>query len=316
MNFNFKRKAHLLNSPVAIFLQIHFILHLAGQDGSLLGAEAEPEELHSATTPAGSLGRYNIDRVILEGFGSAESSSSGPYIDLSHSGNVTVVSGHLARLNCRVRNLGNRTVSWIRLQDLSLLTVGRYTYTSDLRFEGIHAKHSPDWQLALKNTRLTDSGPYECQVSTSPHMAHVVHLRVRDPVTRLVGGPEMFVESSSMINLTCLVAWTAKPPDKVVWLHNGSEVTYNGPRTGVSLIIDKSEVTTVTLLLQRATSVDSGSYTCRPDNGPSASTTLHVLQGDKTGALSRASQGEKSGLWTILLLLWWQILELLEISGI
>ena len=99
-------------------------------------------------------------------------------------------------------------------------------------------------------------------------MAHVVHLRVRgdfpkklklpsDPVTRLVGGPEMFVESSSMINLTCLVAWTAKPPDKVslspgdqqpgelaqvVWLHNGSEVTYNGPRTGVSLIIDKSEV--------------------------------------------------------------------------
>ena len=121
-------------------------------------------------------------------------------------------------------------------------------------------------------------------------------------MTRLVGGPEMFVESSSMINLTCLVAWTAKPPDKVslspgdqqpgelaqvVWLHNGSEVTYNGPRTGVSLITDKSEVenactkktqmscvliletfkvTTVTLLLQRATNVDSGSYTCRLRN--------------------------------------------------
>jgi len=298
MNFNLNTKAHLLNTPVAIFLQIHIILHFAGRNGSSLGSE---EELLSATTTS-TVGRYNIDRVILEGFGPAESSSSGPYIDLSHSGNVTVVSGHLARLNCRVRNLGNRTVSWIRLQDLSLLTVGRYTYTSDLRFEGIHAKHSPDWQLALKNTRLTDSGPYECQVSTSPHMAHVVHLRVRDPVTRLVGGPEMFVESSSMINLTCLVSWTAKPPDKVVWLHNGSEVTYNGPRTGVSLIIDKSEVTTVTLLLQRATSVDSGSYTCRPDNGPSASTTLHVLQGDKTGALSRVSRAGKSGFWTILLL--------------
>ena len=66
------------------------------------------------------------------------------------------------------------------------------------RFEGIHAKHSPDWQLALKNTRLTDSGalsensqfvtesagPYECQVSTSPHMAHVVHLRVRGDLTQ------------------------------------------------------------------------------------------------------------------------------------
>ena len=31
----------------------------------------------------------------------------------------------------------------------------------------------------------------------------------------------------------------------MVWLHNGSEVTYNGPRTGVSLIIDKSEVENV-----------------------------------------------------------------------
>ena len=142
---------------------------------------------------------------------SPSKSDSTLFFPSSHSGNVTVVSGHLARLNCRVRNLGNRTVSWIRLQDLSLLTVGRYTYTSDLRFdllfslfptlnrfEGIHAKHSPDWQLALKNTRLTDSGalsensqfvtesagPYECQVSTSPHMAHVVHLRVRGDLTQ------------------------------------------------------------------------------------------------------------------------------------
>ena len=69
-----------------------------------------------------------------------------------------------------------------------------HIFLDRIRFEGIHAKHSPDWQLALKNTRLTDSGdlggsgfqcenesagPYECQVSTSPHMAHVVHLRVR-----------------------------------------------------------------------------------------------------------------------------------------
>ena len=62
-------------------------------------------------------------------------------------------------------------------------------------------------------------------------MAHTVHLTVRgqeqagtfsqpvailpDPVTSVLGGPEMFVESSSMINLTCLVAGTAGPPDKV-----------------------------------------------------------------------------------------------------
>ena len=211
----------------------------------------------------------------------------------SHSGNVTVVSGHLARLNCRVRNLGNRTVSWIRLQDLSLLTVGRYTYTSDLRFDPLFSLFPPwtglrgstrstaptgswrwrtlDWltqvlwartlSLWRKAQDLTSArcrqAPTWPTWSTSGSEVTWPNLEIlSDPVTRLVGGPEMFVESSSMINLTCLVAWTAKPPDKVenspprckitwyqvVWLHNGSEVTYNGARTGVSLIIDKSEV--------------------------------------------------------------------------
>ena len=133
-------------------------------------------------------------------------------------------------------------MSWIRLSDLSLLTVGRYTYTSDLRFEGVHSKHAADWKLALRNVRLIDAGPYECQVSTTPHMAQTVHLRVRDPVTEILGGPETFVELSSMINLTCVVSWTARPPDKVGWHHNGSEVNYKGPRPGVSLLVDKSEV--------------------------------------------------------------------------
>ena len=43
--------------------------------------------------------------------------------------------------------------------------------------------------------------------------------------------------------------------------------------------MDKSEVTTVSLLLQLATLTDSGEYACRPDNAPEASITLHVLRG-------------------------------------
>ena len=49
-------------------------------------------------------------------------------------------------------------VSWIRLSDVNLLAVGRYTYTSDLRFEGIHQKYSPDWKLVLNGARISDSG--------------------------------------------------------------------------------------------------------------------------------------------------------------
>ena len=39
-----------------------------------------------------------------------------------------------------------------------------------------------------------------------------------EPVTTVLGGPEMFVESYSMINLTCLVTWTARPPNKVMMI--------------------------------------------------------------------------------------------------
>ncbi len=82
----------------------------------------------------------------------------GPYFDISASRNVTALVGSTAYLNCRVRNLGNKTVriswfftpnrkknyifggwkwcvviafqvSWIRHRDLHLLTINKETYT-------------------------------------------------------------------------------------------------------------------------------------------------------------------------------------------
>ena len=37
--------------------------------------------------------------------------TSSPYFDLNHSGDVTAVLGKTALLNCRVKNIGNKTVS-------------------------------------------------------------------------------------------------------------------------------------------------------------------------------------------------------------
>lgn len=56
-------------------------------------------------------------------------------------------------------------VSWVRHRDIHLLTVGRYTYTSDQRFRAIHHPHSEDWILQIKYPQHRDSGIYECQVS-------------------------------------------------------------------------------------------------------------------------------------------------------
>jgi hypothetical protein len=42
----------------------------------------------------------------------------GPYFDKTASKNVTALVGHTAYLNCRVRNLGNRTVSYGNSYDI------------------------------------------------------------------------------------------------------------------------------------------------------------------------------------------------------
>ena len=62
--------------------------------------------------------------------------------------------------------------------DTSLLTVGRYTYTTDLRFEAFHSPHTDDWIVRLKNPRPSDSGFYGCQISTTPHRTQLIYLTV------------------------------------------------------------------------------------------------------------------------------------------
>ena len=66
----------------------------------------------------------------------------------------------------------------MRLMDKHLLTIGRLTYTSDLRFRAIHKMYSQDWMLEIKPTTHRDSGTYECQISTTPPTSHIVALKI------------------------------------------------------------------------------------------------------------------------------------------
>ena len=45
----------------------------------------------------------------------------------------------------------------------------------------------------------------------------------------------MYVDIGSMLNLSCVVSYTERPPIKVSWLHNGIEISFRGPRNGVSV---------------------------------------------------------------------------------
>ncbi|XP_066146101.1 neurotrimin-like isoform X3 [Euwallacea fornicatus] len=218
-----------------------------------------------------------------------ETTTRGPHFDAAASKNVTALLGKTAYLNCRVKNLANRTmspqVSWVRHRDVHLLTVGRYTYTSDQRFRAIHQPHTEDWTLQIKYPQHRDSGVYECQVSLTPHLSHFIHLTVIEPDTEIMGGPELFIDRGSTINLTCVVRHSPEPPAYIFWNHNDAIISYSSSRGGVSVATERGETSRSVLLIQKARPTDSGNYQCNPSNARPANVTVHVLNGEHPEAM-------------------------------
>ncbi|XP_032593469.1 uncharacterized protein LOC6563053 [Drosophila grimshawi] len=235
---------------------------------------------------ASGINRNSIDLI-------DDSRNSGPYFDRNASKNVTALLGKTAYLNCRVKNLGNKTmllqVSWVRHRDIHLLTVGRYTYTSDQRFRAIHQPQTEDWMLQIKYPQHRDSGIYECQVSTTPHMSHYIHLTVVEPSTEIIGAPDLYIESGSTINLTCVILNSPEPPAYIFWNHNNAIINYDSPRGGVSVVTNKGDTTTSFLLIKSARPSDSGHYQCNPSNAKPKSVTVHVLNGEFPAAMQHAA---------------------------
>lgn len=204
-----------------------------------------------------------------------------PQLVHEHSGNVTAVLGKAALLNCRVRGIGNKTVSWMRHRDTHLLTAGRYTYTNDQRFRAIHKVRSEDYLLQILPTKKSDAGQYECQISTTPVMSHLVYLTVAEPYTVILGGQDIFLEEGFTMNLTCLVRDSPEPPQYIFWYHNQQPISYSSERGGISQITEKGDTTASFLLVQEARLTDSGSYACHASVGTISQVMVHVIRSQK-----------------------------------
>ena len=115
------------------------------------------------------------------------------------------------------------------------------------------------------------------------------------------------MQSGSTINLTCVIANTPRPPSRVEWSRDGEEVSYLGPRPGVSLVTDKAEVTVVSLIMAGARANDSGTYLCRPwerqgeEEMPVANISVHVIEGVNIHQLSRGQGGVNLRVLVLLL---------------
>ncbi|XP_068203839.1 zwei Ig domain protein zig-8-like [Palaemon carinicauda] len=94
--------------------------------------------------------------------------------------NVTVNEGSHAFLPCRVANLGDRSVTWMRRKNLHIITAGMLTYSPDDRYRVLHPSNTDEWTLHIKFTQPGDGGWYECQVNSDPKITRPVLLLVKD----------------------------------------------------------------------------------------------------------------------------------------
>jgi hypothetical protein len=43
---------------------------------------------------------------------------------------------------------------------------------------------------------------------------------VSEPVTEIIGAPDLYIDRGSTINLTCVVTYSPEPPAYIFWNHN------------------------------------------------------------------------------------------------
>ncbi|CRL04889.1 CLUMA_CG017940, isoform A [Clunio marinus] len=221
--------------------------------------------------------------------------SSQPFFDFSVARNVTTRVGQTAFLSCRVEQLGDKLVSWIRKRDLHILSAGLSTYTSDERFQIVEYEPSENWTLQIKFAQLRDSGIYECQVSTEPKMSLAYRLNVVEAKAIILGQSDLYVKMGSKVILTCVISQGPHDLGTIVWYRGSMRINQTQLNDlalsyplRVSIDVKWTEALTSRLKILNARLSDSGNYSCVPTMGESSSVMVHVINGEHPQAMQKS----------------------------
>ncbi|ETN57867.1 hypothetical protein AND_010559 [Anopheles darlingi] len=224
-----------------------------------------------------------------------------PYFDFDVPRNITTRVGQTAFINCRVEQMGDKSVSWIRKRDLHILSAGTAVYTSDERFQVIRSEKAENWTLQIKFAQQRDSGIYECQVNTEPKMSMAFRLNVvgkldvtmaqisstvtlgtnhvstntalhfAEAKAVILGPTDLYVKMGSIVTLTCIISQGPHDLGTIYW--------YRGKR-------HRTRVSGELKILGAKLS-DSGNYTCLPTSAEGTSVMVHVINGEHPAAMQR-----------------------------
>ncbi|KFM81311.1 hypothetical protein X975_09141, partial [Stegodyphus mimosarum] len=98
-------------------------------------------------------------------------------------------------------------------------------------------------------------------------------------------GPNLYIQSGSTINLTCIITESTSPPVYVFWYHDDRMINYDSSRGGIRVTTENGPTTVSRLRIQNARPTDSGNYSCQPSYADPANITVHVLNGEKPAAM-------------------------------
>jgi len=199
---------------------------------------------------------------------------------------VNVSLGRTARLKCFTYNVPNVSVSWIRHNDVNILSLNQLVYTMDMRVSVMVTPDMDEWELQIRDVKKDDEGQYECQVNTNPLSQLLATLSVTKSYAEIPGDQELFMAEKSFLNLTCLIH-SVETPEGVFWRHKEKLLSTSASKSiTVSSFKRISATTFSTSLSVWLTSPDqSGHYHCIPTNTEKATVMLHVLDGDMLRAM-------------------------------
>ncbi|KAJ9596352.1 hypothetical protein L9F63_012627 [Diploptera punctata] len=232
--------------------------------------------------------------------------------DFTNSTNITTQFGTTVNLHCKVNDLRDRTVSWVRRKDaeLQLITFGEQTYSSDSRYS-LNYQRPNDWRLQIQFTNERDQGYYECQVSSHPPLVFYVLLNVVVPKVEIVDEKgiaiaDKFYKTGSTIELKCVISQVPQPSSYVIWKQGQRMLNYDTSRGGISVktsILPGGAVSR--LYIANANEADSGNYTCSLAEVASTNIAVHVLNDENPAAMQHGSCGtwtREKIRWTVILL--------------
>ncbi|XP_073942924.1 lachesin-like [Choristoneura fumiferana] len=137
--------------------------------------------------------------------------------------NVTVVVGRDTTLTCKVDNLNDYKVAWLRVDTQTILTIGPHVITKNHRV-GVARGDAQVWALTLRDVRPADGGDYMCQINTEPMITQTHHLQVVVPPDIVDSGSsgEVMVREGENVSIHCAALGT--PPPTITWRREDSGV--------------------------------------------------------------------------------------------